>query len=35
MQEAHAIQLTCDFYMPRDTCQPYMWVVKNFLQTDL
>jgi hypothetical protein len=20
--------------MPRDTCQSYMWVVANFLQTD-
>jgi hypothetical protein len=35
MRKVHAIKTTCDFHMPRDTCQYYMWVVKISLQTDL
>jgi hypothetical protein len=35
MWETHDIKTTCDSHMPRDTCQSYMCVVENFLQTDL
>jgi hypothetical protein len=35
MWEVHAIKTTCDFHVSRDTCQYYIWVVENFLQTNL
>jgi hypothetical protein len=36
MWEAHAIKKkACGSHMLMDTCQSYMWVVWNFLQTSL
>jgi hypothetical protein len=35
MWEVHTIKIKCISHMLRDTCQSYVRIVWNFLQTDL